>query len=91
MQALFLVNGPFARAQSAMFAKAALGAATDDDARIDWIWRQALLREPSVSERDAARRWLAAAGAQESDTASILPWQGLCQALLASNEFAYID
>ena len=63
-----------------------------DDARIDWIWRQTLQRMPSADERDAARRWLAAARAAAGDTApATLPWQGLCQALLASNEFAYVD
>ncbi|MGE3175648.1 MAG: DUF1553 domain-containing protein [Planctomycetota bacterium] len=82
-QALLLLNSPFVRAQSRAFAAAA-AAAADPEPRIDWIWRQALQRPPSADERAAARRWLDGAPAEQA-------WPGLCQAVLATNEFVYID
>ena len=48
-------------AAASLLAQRALAATTDDGARIDWIWQQALQRAPSATERQAALRYLAAA------------------------------
>jgi hypothetical protein len=87
-QALLLCNAPFVRAQSASFATRAVAAAADVDARITFVWQQALGRQPSAAEAEAARQWLAAAAAAQAPDSALA---GLCQALFASNEFAYID
>lgn len=87
-QALLLLNSPFVRAQSSAFAARAAAAAGDDDARIRFVWLQALGRAPSPSETDAAHRWLerARSGPAAGDALA-----GLCQTLFASNEFVYVD
>lgn len=87
-QALFLMNAPMVRQQAAAFAARAEAAGGDDDARIDFLWREAFARAPSARERVAAQRWLA--GARGGDHASAA-FAGLAQALFASNEFVYID
>ena len=84
LQALLLMNSPFVLAQRSAFAAAAATAEPDSKARIDWIWRRALQRAPTASERAAAEAWLISAPSDES-------WPGLCQTLFAASEFVYVD
>jgi hypothetical protein len=84
LQALLLMNSPFVLAQRSSFATAAATAAPATDARIEWIWRRALQRSPSASERAAAEAWLTTAPSEEG-------WPGLCQTLFAASEFVYVD
>ena len=86
-QALFLLNAPMVAQQSKALA-ARRPARIADDAAIAWMWREALCRAPSPGELAAARAWLADVRAADDDTAA---WAGLAQALLASNEFVYVD
>jgi hypothetical protein len=87
-QALYLLNAPFVREQARAFAARVVAAADGDDERITFAFREAFARTPSPSERAATHAWLQRATASgEADRA----WPGLCQALFASTEFAYLD
>jgi hypothetical protein len=86
-QALFLMNAPLVAQQAKAFA-ARRPAGLDDDAALAWLWRQALCRAPSAGELAAARRWLADVRRDADEAAA---WSGLAQALLAANEFVYVD
>ena len=75
-QALFALNGPYLADWAA-----ALAAETGGD--VGAIYRRTLLRDPTAAERDRAAAFLAAAG--ENGPAL------LAQALLMSNEFAFLE
>jgi len=98
-QALFMMN-------SEMIAKAARGLATSileqnrqDPERIRDLYVRCVSRVPEQAEVDRARTFLDQYGRTlakdqpktEARERSILTWQALCQALLASNEFVYLD
>ena len=60
-QSLTLLNDPFIAgraAAAAKRAKAAMEEAPDDEAMIDWVFRAALNREPTLPEIDSARSFL---------------------------------
>ncbi len=82
-QALFLLNSEFATAQANHFA-ASLNA-VDTDERIEQLWRRALMRSPDDTELASARYLLETLKPREK------AWSSLCQSLLATNEFRYID
>jgi hypothetical protein len=97
-QSLFLLNSPFVVEQSRHLATRVLdGSAADDDrARIRRAYEFALSRIPTPAEIERAAQLLreAATDLRASDAASKSPaaaWAQLCQALLASNEFRYVD
>ena len=83
-QALFLLNSEFVTAQAEHFA-ASLNADLETDERIEQLWRRALMRSPDDTERASARYLLETLEPQEKARAA------LCQSLLASNEFRYVD
>ena len=88
-QALHLYNNSFVVEQSTSFAKRILQESTDDESRIRNAWQNAFARDPTSDERTRALQLIA-------DTKSVtedeqLAWNSLCQALLISNEFRYID
>jgi hypothetical protein len=58
-QALILLNGPFAQAQSKEFAARLLREVPDTGARVDRAYRLALARPPKPAERDMALTFLA--------------------------------
>ena len=70
-----------------------------DAARVRQAFRQALGRDPTAAEARGAidlvaslQRELTTQTAEEPDSAPrIRAWAGLCQALLSSNEFRYVD
>jgi hypothetical protein len=86
-QALWLLNAPFVHEQARAFAARAAAATADPAPRVAWLWREALLREPTAAERAAVDRWLAAAPARGGAD----PWPQLAQVLFASNEFLHVD
>jgi hypothetical protein len=88
-QQLFVLNSPFAVATAKAFAKRLEKIAPGEEERIAVAFRLAYGREPSDEERRASREFLRAveAGAPERLTA----WEQLAQAILASNEFAWVD
>jgi hypothetical protein len=97
-QALFLVNSPFVRGQALVFARSLLAdARLNDSDRVDRAHARALGRHASPEEIAEALAYVAAwtestAGqARPAETRREEAWQSWCQALLCSNEFAYLD
>jgi len=78
-QSLFLLNHPFTLAQAEALAAAAAQAAAEPRERVRWLWLRLFQHEPSPENAALAERALAADAV------------ALCQMLLCSNEFAYVD
>jgi len=94
---LYLLNNPMVVNQANLFAVKLLGETSGDTAtRVNWVYRRALQRDATQEELNRAielvkrtqkgldSRMLKA----DRETRS---WAALCQGLLASNEFRYID
>ena len=98
-QSLFLLNSPFLVEQSRRLAARVLdGSAADDDtARIRRAYEFALSREPAALEIQRATALLRdvttdlQSAAATPDKNPVAAWAVFCQALLASNEFRYVD
>jgi hypothetical protein len=102
-QALMLMNSDFVLGQAGHFARRLLreipsgGEATAlCDRRLELAWKLAYQRPIGPDELEPARRFLdhqralhrAAKGKDDPDLAA---WTDLCQQLLSSNEFLYVD
>jgi Protein of unknown function (DUF1553) len=105
-QALFMMNSPFLHQQARLLAReiAGEGRFSDDGSRdleyIRTLFRRVLCRLPEPHELDLARQFVHAQatgstawkGASPSGKEPELsPWEQLCQVLLLTNEFMYID
>ncbi|MFY7951335.1 MAG: DUF1553 domain-containing protein, partial [Armatimonadaceae bacterium] len=97
-QALYLINSPMVREQARAFARRVLRDLPEagDQERVDQAYRLALQRKPFPAESARAMRFLAriesASGPGTSNAARRdETWAALCQVLLASNEFVYVD
>ncbi|WP_442505638.1 DUF1553 domain-containing protein [Novipirellula sp. SH528] len=96
-QSLFLLNSPFVVQQSEHLATQVLNSDCDDDRdRIQLIFASVLHRHASSSEVDASlamvRKISDAAELSETDKErQTRNWASLCQALLMTNEFRYVD
>ncbi|MCA9049892.1 MAG: DUF1553 domain-containing protein, partial [Planctomycetaceae bacterium] len=92
-QALHLFNNPFVTEQSAHFAERVIASATDADKRIQTAWNLAFQRDPSDAEVQSARQLLDSLNRVVPPAANHdeFVWTTLCQGLLISNEFRYID
>jgi hypothetical protein len=83
-QSLFLFNNPFVVSQSEALAKKILAQAElNEHQRISKVFQQVLTREPSKYELEQAIQFV---GDSPDEV-----WTSLVQALLATNEFRYID
>jgi hypothetical protein len=98
-QALFLMNSPFVIEQATHLAKRSEHASaakqqftTSDDvihsARIERIFRDALGRGPTNDELHESLQFV---NAENGSTTALTRWEQLAQALLMSNEFAFVD
>ncbi|HEV7282398.1 MAG TPA: PSD1 and planctomycete cytochrome C domain-containing protein [Pirellulaceae bacterium] len=88
-QALYLLNNPFVQKQASRMAELTLACETSDQSRVRYAFLRALGREPAKSEGEEALRLVAeslAASLSEGEA-----WALLCQGLLISNEFRYVD
>jgi hypothetical protein len=97
-QALFLMNGELAERSARALASDLLGVEGDDDpGRIRRLYLRAYGRPPRPAELARAGAFLDrfAAGLEPSEPAArervARAWQALCQAILASNEFVYLE
>jgi hypothetical protein len=98
-QALYLLNNRFVVEQAQALADRVIAssAGDDDQARIRAAYRRTFAREPQPLEIDRARDFLRDAdlsrvSAETDDrTRNRRVWAAFCQALLASNEFRYLD
>jgi hypothetical protein len=88
-QALHLYNSPFVVEQAERFARRVNAEASDSATRIAVAWRHAYSRAPRDDERTAAAEFIVTATAEPGSVDRA--WFSLCQALLISNEFRYID
>jgi hypothetical protein len=102
-QALMLMNSEFILQQAGHFARRLIREAPTDAAnqsasmqrRIALAWQLAYQRAASKEERDQAGRFVRQQiqqmrAARPAD-AEVAAWTNLCQQLLASNEFLYVD
>jgi hypothetical protein len=93
LQSLALLNSDFARARARAFARRLEGAEADDDKRVVLAFRLACGRGPNPEECTAARRFLAeqrmAYGGDKGADEKV--WTDLCQTILASNAFLYVE
>jgi hypothetical protein len=94
LQALALLNSEFARSRAKAFAgRLAQEAGANPQERLNLAFRLGCVRPPSRDESDAAERFLAAqakvyANAKDRDERR---WTDLCQIILASNAFLYVE
>lgn len=88
-QALHLFNNPFVIEQAEQFARSIMEDSAEVSHRVRSAFRRALNREPNPHEVDQAIELLRSTNSElKSDNRA---WSSLCQALLATNEFRYID
>ncbi len=93
-QALFLLNNPWLIEQSQHYSrKLAQNVALTEVQKIESIFQAILKRTPQEDEIQEGLALVRAVERElgEADSASIRAWASLIQALLASNEFRYID
>jgi Protein of unknown function (DUF1553)/Protein of unknown function (DUF1549)/Planctomycete cytochrome C len=97
LQALFLLNSPFVHDQSTRFARTLLEQQPDPRARARLAYMRVYGRPPSAPELDRSleylRRYEQALTAEglAADRREVESWSSLTRALLASNEFIYLD
>jgi hypothetical protein len=97
-QALLFMNSDFIMSEARRWAEKLLAeTGRNDPERLDAAWRQAYARPCAAAERDQALAFLARF---DSGLARIEPdagqrrvraWAGLCQALIESTEFRFLD
>jgi Protein of unknown function (DUF1553)/Protein of unknown function (DUF1549)/Planctomycete cytochrome C len=98
-QALMLMNSEFIAAQAEHFARRVLREAPPGEGHetqtVEHAFRLALERRPTASEMDRLRSFLHTQAAHYESTPAadrdVRVYADLCQALLSSNEFLYID
>jgi mono/diheme cytochrome c family protein len=97
-QSLLLLNGDWAFARAAAFAKRVMPAdGKDAPAGVEAAYRWAYGRPPAADEKAAAVAFLkrqlaqAAGGSPVDKGARLAAWTDFCHALLNSNEFLYVD
>jgi hypothetical protein len=87
-QALFLMNAPFVVEQAkALAARADVTAKMDTGERIGTLYHLLYGRAPEAEEVALGRHFVESAASEKL----LSPWEKYCQALLLSNEFAFVD
>ena len=97
LQSLYLLNNTFVHDQSNQFAGRLIACEPDPSARLRLSYRRAFGREPTEAESRRAGAFLTSYERTLADD-GVPPdgrdreaWAGLARALLASNEFLYVD
>jgi hypothetical protein len=99
LQSLYLMNSPFVQEQSAGIAGRVVQSASDDRERIRFAWLMCLNRAPQDAEIDDAVAFVNEFRTQADDQAQVEKgdkqtpeeWRLLCQSLLASAEFRFLE
>jgi hypothetical protein len=97
LQALFMMNDPFAHEQARKLATRVLRERSDETARIDRAYRLCFGRPPVAAEVARSRQFLTQAQTafREAKTPAegieSSAWASFARALLSSNEFLFID
>lgn len=89
-QALFLMNSDFLREQSAALAHRIVESHSTSEERIDSLFQATVSRAPGPFEREQAEALLASFNVDTNDD-NLHNWIALCQAMLTTNEFRYVD
>ena len=92
-QSLFLLNSPFILEHSAHLATRLLAnrpQATDME-RINWLFRNVLLRPTLSEESEGAMAVLETLRQARGDGSELTSWSGVCQAVLTCNEFLFVN
>ena len=89
LQSLFMMNDPFIHKRAESFAARVLREKTDEAARIERAFQILYARPPSPEEVQLAASHLAKLTANQLSPEKA--WQSLSRALLAANEFLYLD
>jgi hypothetical protein len=91
-QALFMLNGSVVLGHSRTMAQSLLQMAGNDTDRIRAAYERSFSRPPSNREIDQALTFLSTMERKaEGPDKRLLAWQSLCKALIASNEFIYLN
>jgi hypothetical protein len=90
-QALHLFNNPFVIQQAESFAERVISAASSHQERLEFAWREALGRDVTAQEIQQAITFVQATEQESGSEADPTAWVALCQALLMTNEFRYVD
>src|SRR5439155_648962 len=97
LQALFLMNDPFAHDRAASWAARLESFASQDALRIDRAYREAFARPAKPREVELAEEYLrscraalAEAGVQEMDRQRAA-WASFARVLMSTNEFVFVD
>jgi hypothetical protein len=97
-QALFMMNSPLVSQATRAWAQRVLqGTGPDDAARVQAVYEQAYSRPATANEVSRAVQFLEKYQAAETarqtpvEEARLRAWQSLCRAVLAANEFVYIE
>jgi len=88
-QALFLLNSKFVTSQAAAMAARVLKAGSEKD-RVSLAFQLAFARPATANEQARTTAFLAECNAEGKD-AELKAWTTVCQALLASAEFRYLN
>jgi hypothetical protein len=97
LQQLFVLNSEFMVANARALAERVSAASADDEHRVRLAYELVYSRPPTDAELDVARNYLLAEEDADEDQAGAAPaaqlsrWERYAQALLASNEFLYVD
>ncbi len=92
-QALFIMNSEYVRGHALGIARQLLAdSALADAQRIDRLYRLVLSRPASPSETDQALTYVSSLMTKlGTDGSRLVSWQSLCHALIAANEFIYLE
>jgi Protein of unknown function (DUF1549)/Protein of unknown function (DUF1553)/Planctomycete cytochrome C len=96
-QALFMMNSQVASSQSRELNELLTRSATDDSSRIRLLYERSYCRLPTDAEISRSLGFLeryasaATAAGSPAEVARSQAWQVLCRAVLAANEFVYVE
>jgi hypothetical protein len=91
-QALYMMNSKFVAERAKVLAQRLLQSGTSEADRVKKAWVAVLGREPSEMEADSSLSYLAGfPKLPANDEGRLTAWSSLCRALMASNDFMYVQ
>lgn len=88
-QALYLFNNSFVIDQAVALTQKVTAETQDSKSRIELIYKKILCRRPTNDELENATQMMESTRSEIADEQR--SWSSLCQALLITNEFRYVD
>jgi hypothetical protein len=91
-QALYMMNSKFVAERAKVLAQRLLRSGRTDSGRVAEAWVAVLGRPPAAAEADSSLSYLAGFPKQRAnDEGRLAAWTSLCRALMASNDFMYVQ